>query len=72
MRMPDGDFANLRKMSLAARSTTSAQNGGALRLIPDGASLVALEKDYAAMREAGLLAVNPITFAEFMEHCACI
>ncbi len=46
--------------------------GGALRLIPEGASLVALEKDYAAMREVGLMARNPITFAELMENCAGI
>ena len=46
--------------------------GGGLRLIPEGASLVALENDYAAMREDGLLALNPMTFAELMEHCAGI
>jgi hypothetical protein len=45
---------------------------GALRLIPEGASLVALENDYAAMREDGLLALNPMTFATLMEHCAGI
>jgi hypothetical protein len=46
--------------------------GGALRLIPEGASLVALENDYAAMREDGLLALDPMTFAELMERCAGI
>ena len=46
--------------------------GGGLRLIPEGASLDAPEKDYAAMREDGLLALNPMTFAELMENCAGI
>ena len=43
---------------------------GAQRLIPEGASLVALQNDDAAMRDDGLLALNPMTVAEIIEHCA--
>jgi hypothetical protein len=41
-------------------------------LIPEGTALEALENNDAAMREDGLLALNPMTFAEFMKHCAGI
>ena len=46
--------------------------GGALRLIPEGASLAALQNDYAAMRKDGLLALNPTTFAKLIENCGGI
>ena len=45
---------------------------GALRLIPEGPSLDALEKDYAAMLEDGLLALEQPTFAEILTNCAAI
>lgn len=45
---------------------------GALRLIPEGESLAALEKDYAAMLEDGLLAFDQPTFAALLDSCAAI
>jgi hypothetical protein len=45
---------------------------GALRLIPEGPSLVALENDYAAMREDGLLAFDQPAFAVLLTSCAAI
>lgn len=45
---------------------------GDLRLIPQGSSLDALEKDYAAMLEDGLLAFEQPTFETVMASCAAI
>ena len=45
---------------------------GELRLIPEGPSLDALEKDYAAMLEDGLLAFEQPTFEAVMASCAAI
>lgn len=45
---------------------------GWLQLIPEGASLSALEKDYAAMLEDGLLALDQPEFPELMENCRAI
>lgn len=45
---------------------------GDLRLIPQGPSLDALEKDYAAMLEDGLLAFEQPTFDTVMASCAAI
>ncbi|BET27626.1 nucleotidyltransferase AbiEii toxin of type IV toxin-antitoxin system [Limnobacter thiooxidans] len=45
---------------------------GELQLIPEGLSLSALEKDYAAMLEDGLLAVDQQNFAEIMTSCEAI
>lgn len=45
---------------------------GDLRLIPQGSSLDALEKDYAAMLEDGLLAFEQPTFEAVMASCAAI
>jgi len=42
---------------------------GSLQLIPEGASLAALEKDYAAMLEDGLLALDQPKFSALMESC---
>jgi hypothetical protein len=41
-------------------------------LIPQGPSLGALEKDYAAMLEDGLLAFEQPTFETVMASCAAI
>ena len=41
-------------------------------MIPQGPSLDALEKDYAAMLEDGLLAFEQPTFETVMESCAAI
>jgi hypothetical protein len=43
---------------------------GQLQLIPAGESLGALEKDYAAMLEEGLLALNQPNFADIIEQCS--
>ena len=45
---------------------------GQLQLIPTGESLAALEKDYAAMLEDGLLALNQPSFADIIEQCSVI
>jgi hypothetical protein len=45
---------------------------GDLRLIPQGPSLDALAKDYAAMLEDGLLAFEQPTFETVMASCASI
>jgi len=45
---------------------------GELRLIPQGSSLVALEQDYAAMLEDGLLAFEQPAFESVMAICAAI
>jgi len=45
---------------------------GAIQLVPTGASLTALEHDYAAMLEDGLLALNQPNFADIMAHCKAI
>lgn len=45
---------------------------GDLRLIPQGPSLGALAKDYAAMLEDGLLAFDQPTFETVMASCAAI
>lgn len=45
---------------------------GALQLIPQGASLSALERDYAAMLQDGLLSGTQPSFAELMEACLLI
>ncbi len=43
---------------------------GKLRLVPEGPSLVALRKDYAAMLEDGLLAIEQPVFEDVLEICA--
>jgi hypothetical protein len=45
---------------------------GSLQLIPQGASLAALENDYAAMLEDGLLALHQPNFTELVESCRAI
>lgn len=45
---------------------------GSLQLIPEGASLAALETDYAAMLEDGLLAFDQPEFSVLMESCRAI
>jgi hypothetical protein len=45
---------------------------GGLQLIPEGLSLSVLEKDYAAMLEDGLLAVDQQNFAEILTSCEAI
>lgn len=45
---------------------------GGLRLIPDGHSLAALQKDYAAMLEDGLLAMDQPAFSALMGVCRTI
>ena len=45
---------------------------GELRLIPEGPSLDALEKDYVAMLEDGLLAFEQPAFEAVLAGCAAI
>ena len=40
--------------------------------MPIGESLTALERDYAAMLEDGLLALNQPGFADIMKNCHAI
>lgn len=47
-------------------------SGGAIQLVPTGDSLTALKRDYAAMLEDGLLALNQPDFSEVMERCRAI
>jgi len=42
---------------------------GGLRLLPDGACLAALENDYAAMLEDGLLAEDQPAFSTVLGSC---
>ncbi|QDQ28060.1 nucleotidyl transferase AbiEii/AbiGii toxin family protein [Chitinimonas arctica] len=49
-----------------------AATSGQLQLIPTGESRAALERDYAAMLEDGLLALNQPNFAEIMAQCHAI
>jgi hypothetical protein len=43
---------------------------GNLKLIPEGPSLAALERDYAAMLEDGLLPFEQSEFSTVLAHCA--
>ena len=45
---------------------------GSLRLVPKGASLAALERDYAAMLEDGLLSLHQPDFADLLKSCRAI
>ena len=45
---------------------------GAIQLVPTGASLKALEQDYVAMLEDGLLPLGQPTFSEIVESCRAI
>lgn len=49
-----------------------AATSGQLQLIPTGESLAALEQDYIAMLEDGLLALNQPSFTEIIEQCRFI
>lgn len=49
-----------------------AATSGQLQLIPAGESLAGLEKDYTAMLEDGLLALNQPSFADIIEQCRAI
>lgn len=49
-----------------------AATSGQLQLIPAGESMTALENDYAAMLEDGLLALNQPSFADIIEQCRTI
>ena len=49
-----------------------AATSGQLQLIPEGASLAALEVDYRAMLEDGLLGNEGTIFAEIIEQCRAL
>ena len=45
---------------------------GGLQLVPVGVAFAALESDYNAMSEDGLLALHQPSFGEIMEKCRAI
>ena len=49
-----------------------AATSGQLQLIPTGESLAALEQDYTAMLEDGLLALNQPSFTDIIDQCRVI
>ena len=49
-----------------------AATSGQLQLIPTGESLAALEQDYSAMLEDGLLALNQPSFTDIINQCRVI
>lgn len=57
------------KDSVGAKVDYFAATSGQLQLVPTGASMKALEADYDAMTEDGLLALHQPRFAEIMEQC---
>ncbi len=62
----------VEKDAAGARIDYFAATSGQLQLIPTGESLKALENDYAAMLEYGLLALNQPNFADIIEQCRVI
>lgn len=62
----------VEKDAAGARIDYFAATSGQLQLIPTGESLAALEKDYAAMLEDGLLALNQPSFADIIKQCRVI
>jgi hypothetical protein len=62
----------VEKDSSGARIDYFTATRGQLQLIPTGESLKALEKDYVAMLEDGLLALHQPSFAEIIEQCRVI
>ena len=62
----------VEKDAAGARIDYFAATSGQLQLIPTGASLTALENDYTAMMEDGLLALNQPSFADIIEQCRAI
>jgi len=62
----------VEKDAAGARIDYFAATSGQMQLIPTGASLTALENDYTAMMEDGLLALNQPSFADIIEQCRAI
>jgi hypothetical protein len=62
----------IEKNAAGTRIDYFAATGGQLQLIPTGDSLTALENDYAAMLDDGLLALNSPSFAEIIEVCRTV
>ena len=62
----------VEKDAAGAKIDYFAATSGQLQLIPTGESLKALENDYAAMLEDGLLALNQPNFADIIEQCSAI
>jgi len=65
MFFPEKDVADIKVDYL--RAVTDE-----IRLIPTGESLAALEGDYSAMLEDGLLALHQPDFSELIENCRAI
>lgn len=62
----------VEKDAAGAKIDYFAATTGQLQLLPTGESLKALENDYAAMLEDGLLALHQPSFAEIIEQCRVI
>jgi hypothetical protein len=62
----------IKKNTAGVRIDYFAAVNGQLQLIPTGESFTALENDYAAMVDDGLLALNPPSFTEIIEQCRAI
>jgi hypothetical protein len=62
----------VEKDATGAKVDYFAATSGQLQLIPAGESLAALENDYAAMLEDGLLPLNAPGFADIMAQCRFI
>ena len=62
----------VEKDAAGAKIDYFAATTGQLKLIPAGESLTALENDYAAMLEDGLLALNQPSFADIIAQCCTI
>lgn len=62
----------VEKDATGSRIDYFAATSGQLQLIPTGESHAALEQDYAAMLEDGLLALHQPSFAEIIDQCRLI
>ena len=62
----------VEKNAAGAKIDYFAATRGKLKLIPTGESLAALEQDYSAMLEDGLLALNQPSFTDIINQCRVI
>jgi hypothetical protein len=60
------------KNAAGAKIDYFAATSGQLQIIPTGKSLVALDQDYTAMLEDGLLALNQPSFTDIINQCRVI
>lgn len=62
----------VEKDAAGAKIDYFAATSGQLQIIPTGESLTALENDYAAMLEDGLLGLHRPSFTDILEQCRAI